>query len=295
MHFRLEHVAFCGAPARTALSAARTVDRGARTDDDTPERDVALARHVLALAGLPSSSYRARTLARRTPACLRAIGAAGASCVDDALRQSSDMRERALQALLIGVTAFFRDAEVFETLKRQVLPSLSPSTRGVRAWSAGCAAGAELYSVAMLLADAGRLQGSVLVGTDCRDDAIRQARAGVYESAALDGVHADGLARYFQPDPGGAIWRVHERIRRHTAFSPRDVLQGPERGPWDLVLWRNVGIYLEPEAAAVATAAIVKEIVPGGVLVVGRAERPRAELPLRRIARCVYRKVANGR
>jgi chemotaxis methyl-accepting protein methylase len=67
-----------------------------------------------------------------------------------------------------------------------------------------------------------------------------------------------------------------------------------ETGPWDLVLWRNVSIYLRVDLAERITAGIVDRLRPGGYLVVGRAERPPAGLPLTWVCRCIYRKDVHG-
>ncbi len=95
------------------------------------------------------------------------------------LENRPDLLPAAVGSLLIGVTEFFRDPAVFEAVRARVVPELAARGRGpLRIWSAGCSSGEELYSLAILLAEAGLLAGSFLLGTDCRIEAVRQARSG---------------------------------------------------------------------------------------------------------------------
>jgi chemotaxis methyl-accepting protein methylase len=193
---------------------------------------------------------------------------------------------RALDALLIGVTEFFRDAAVFASLRDDVLPALARTGRPLRVWSAACSTGAELYSVAMLLAESGRLAGARLLGTDCRPGAVGSARSGRYSAAEVKRIPAALAGRYLRPEGDGFRIALPEAdIRWRTADLGRSV----EPGPWDLILFRNTAIYMEPAAAGRVWAALAQVLAPGGALVTGRAERPHIESlgPLRS---CICRK-----
>jgi chemotaxis methyl-accepting protein methylase len=196
----------------------------------------------------------------------------------------------AVSALLIGVTGFFRDAPVFEALRAHVLPDLAAGGRALRVWSAGCSNGAELYSLAILLAEAGLLEvnghKSFLLGSDCRHDAVEQAKAELYNSNDLREVGSSHRRGCF--DKVGALWRPAEPLRRHVHWKVADVGRGIEQGPWDMILWRNMAIYLQAEAAAAVWRGLASVLAPRGVLVVGKAERPPAELPLICMRRCIY-------
>ncbi|MCC7126732.1 MAG: hypothetical protein IT178_17915, partial [Acidobacteria bacterium] len=150
----------------------------------------------------------------------------------------------------------------------------------------GCSSGAELYSVAMLLAEAGRLHDATLVGVDCRPDAVSAARAGVFPDAAMTGIVPSRRQAYFDAVSGG--WRVAYALRRHTTWVLHDVLQATPAGPWDLVLCRNVCIYLQSRSADALLRALVQDLRPGGALVLGKAEQPPRGLGLHERARGVY-------
>jgi chemotaxis methyl-accepting protein methylase len=193
----------------------------------------------------------------------------------------------AIDALLIGVTEFFRDPPVFEALRIEVLPELASLPRPLRVWSAGCSNGAELYSLAMLLAKAGLLEGSFLLGSDCRRDAIEHARAALYNSSELRNIEPSDRRRYF--DEAGSFWQPIELLRRHVQWKVADLARGIEEGPWDIILWRNMAIYLKVEAAASVWRGLALAMAPEGMLIVGKAERPPTALPLIHVRRCIYR------
>lgn len=244
---------------------------------------------VLAMGGLDPAAYRARPLERRIGACLRALRAGSEHAAATLLRQRPDLLDRTLSALLIGVTSFFRDPSVFAALRERVIPTLA-GARPPRVWSLGCANGAELHSVAILLAEAGLLAGAELLGTDCRPDAIKQAAAGMFSREALDGIAPDLLRRYFEP-VGSGSFKACGALSRALHWRVEDGTKVAPAGPWDIVLCRNVLIYLQPPAAEVMFQRMVRELAPHGFLVLGKAERPSARLPLQAVTRCVYRHV----
>ena len=128
----------------------------------------------------------------------------------------------------------------------------------MRIWSAGCSSGEELYSVAILLAEAGLLARSFLLGTDCRIEAIRQARSALYNAAALE--PATGRL-YFELV--GKSWQVSEPLRRHTHWEAVNLAETTARGPWDIILWRNLAIYLNPGPAAALWKRLAESLAPG--------------------------------
>jgi chemotaxis methyl-accepting protein methylase len=230
------------------------------------------------------------------------------------LERRPDLLPAAVSSLLIGVTGFFRDEPVFETLRTAVLPKLAPRARAccdrhgqdargtpkpdahapLRVWSAACANGAELYSVAILLAQAGILENSFLLGTDCRHDALKQARTATYSSEDLRNVEPSDRRRYFEQ--AGSLWRPVESLCRQAHWRGTDLCRGVEEGPWDIILWRNMAIYLTSQAAATVWRGLASVLAPGGVLVVGKAERPPVELELTGVGRYIYsRGSATGR
>jgi chemotaxis protein methyltransferase CheR len=292
--FDLTHVAFEGtAPAPRHVSPCPACAQARSrplpkfvVDLDSPTDG--FAAWVLEQSGLPPQDYRQSALNRRIPACLRALRVSSIEAARDLLERRPSLLPLALSSLLIGVTSFFRDPAVFEALEHGAVPQLARAAGPIRVWSAGCSTGEELYSVAILLAEAGLLHRSELFGTDCRADAVRRADAGCYSDDDLDVVPPGWRERYFEQGPTGG--QAAEVLRARTRWAVHALGSRVPLGPWDLILWRNGGIYMTRSAGLAIGAGVVEALRPGGFLVLGRAERPPGGDALAPFARCIYRK-----
>ena len=247
-------------------------------------------RWLFARADLDARIYRTETLARRLPACLRAVRARSLSQARQRLEDEPGLTATALGAMLIGVSEFFRDAPVFEQLWREVLPTLPRRAGHPRVWSIGCSDGQELYSVAMMLSELKMLAGATLLGTDCRSAAVARAREGRYDESALRGVPPSLVSKYCVDEPSRGMWRVCDEVRMATQWRSGDATRRSERGAWDLILCRNVSMYLQSEVASQLRRMCEQSLRVGGVLVFGRAERPQGMTRLTLLGPCVYRK-----
>jgi chemotaxis protein methyltransferase CheR len=287
----LEHVRFEGRPTNTEPCLQEQTKSFLPVDccalAHRSERAGQFISWLFQRAGLAADSYRGEQLERRLPACLRALHTETEELAHQLLEQRPDLLPAAISALLIGVTEFFRDLSVFETLRTEVLPQLTSPNRPLRVWSAGCSNGAELYSMAILLAKCGCLEGSFLLGSDCRCDAIEDVRAGLYNSSELRMIEPADRHKFFEEV--GSFWQPIEPLRRHMHWKVADLVRGVEEGPWDVILWRNMSIYLTVETAESVWRGLASALAPEGVLIVGKADRPPAELPLINVRRCIYR------
>ncbi len=204
---------------------------------------------------------------------MRALKVRSTYAARELLERKPHLVAKAVSSLLIGVTEFFREPGVFDTLRTQVLPALAGRNQRLRIWSAACSTGAELYSMAILLSEAGLLERSCLLGTDCRGDAIERARQGLYDAALLKLVLEIAMRdTYFEPV--GQNWRPVEALRRQVHWKVADLLAGVEAGPWDIIFWRNAAIYLKSDPAETIWRRLASVLAPQGVLIAGKAERP---------------------
>jgi chemotaxis methyl-accepting protein methylase len=292
---------------------------------------------LLQKAWLSPEVYRASALHRRLPACLRALRVPTTAAARALLEREPQLLSRALSTILIGVSGFFREPLVFEILQREGLPRLLRRTPELRVLSAGCSDGQELYSLAMLLDQAGALDKAFLLGLDCRSEAVVRAQGGWFEVAEIGQVPLEFHARYFTHH--GSEVLVSRKLRERICWCEEDLLAGlPEEqepacvnppcslrvkgkptehdahptlaplpemenrnsgldyfesatGFWDLILFRNVAIYLDPHPAQSLWARLVRQLRVGGLLVTGKAERPPRNLPVRRIGHCLYERI----
>ncbi len=288
----LRHVSFRGVAAHGPLpSSTRRVAGASAGGSPHPAGPAGqFADWVLSQAKLDPRVYRSRVFARRLPSCLRILNVSSPAAARARLEERSELLPVVLSTLLIGVTGFFRDAPVFEDFRAVVLPRLIAHPWKPRVWSAACSSGAELYSIAILLDEAGLLDGATLLGTDCRDDAIAEARAATYGRPVTDTLSASGATRYFTPLEGQRV-RAVARLRSAVSWKAADLHVKAEPGPWDVVLWRNAAIYIEPAAAERIYRQLAGTLVPGGFLVVGKAERPPFDIGLVQAGHCLYRKL----
>ncbi|MFP2932820.1 CheR family methyltransferase, partial [Pyxidicoccus sp. 3LG] len=181
-----------------------------------------------------------------------------------------------VSSMLIKLTTFFRDREVWVGLDR-VLRELAQRRRPdqeLRIWSAGCATGEEAYSVAIAAAEAlgpGYPGPELKVfGTDVEEAAIAYARRGVYTNAQLENVSKERLARWFTPAPGG--YAVRKEIRRAVVFGVNNLVSDAPVSRIDLILCRNVFIYLDSELQKRVLARFHFALRREGLLVLGRSE-----------------------
>jgi len=246
---------------------------------------------LLDRAGLSISLYRTRPLERRLAACLRTLRVASTEAAQTRLKEHPELLPAALGSLLLGVTAFFRDPPVFDAL-RDLLPKLPSLSSRLRVWSVACSDGSELYSVAIVLAELALLDGSDLLGTDCRPEAIRQAQNALYSPAGLADLAPLLRQRYFEAEGGRC--RVQALLRSRARFEVHDFFQHVQRGPWDVILWRNTAIYLNLAAARAVWQRLAEQLRPGGILITGKAERPDCGVPLTRLTNCIYMRTGVG-
>lgn len=299
--FELNHIHFAGEEsppptrreARLHSTSKSAWGHGGASGHGTREKQPAqalspLPRFILNRGGLEAECYQPKALNRRTAACLRALGVSSEEAGIAALNWNPELAQVLLSSVLIGVSEFFRDEAVFSHLKQAVLPELLEKNGALRVYSAGCSAGHELYSMAMILDEIGRLESSQLLGVDCRPDAIEQARAGCFAVSDLKVIGEQRQQRYFHFE--GRCATISPRLRRKTAWQAADFGGFRDTKPWDLILFRNAAIYLEFEYANSVWHRLDQQLKPGGFVVTGSADRPPGDLGWRRESACIYRK-----
>jgi chemotaxis protein methyltransferase CheR len=188
------------------------------------------------------------------------------------------LSNRVVEALLNNETYFFRDRTPFDTLARHALPALAvkrASKKRLRIWSAGCSTGQEVYSLAMLFADEpDKWRGWTIdiLGTDVSGCVIDRARAGVYSQFEVQrGLAITQTIRWFEECSGG--WRIAEPLRKNVRFQAHNLLEAPPHpGSFDIVLCRNVLLYLCSEKKALAFDRLATAMEPDGYLMLGAGE-----------------------
>ena len=234
--------------------------------------------------GIDFSAYKTPTIQRRLARRMAAVGAADQPAYERHLAEHPEEYERLASTFLIKVTDFFRDPDLFDYLRTEVVPGIVEHARAkrqdIRVWSAGCATGEETYSLAILLAETlgpelPRISVRVF-GTDLDNEAIEFARRGIYTRSAVASMPDELVERYFEP--AGEDLEVRKQIRAITVFGQHDLAQRAPFPRIDLTVSRNVLIYFTSELQKRALQLFAFSLRDDGVLVLGKAETP-ASLP----------------
>ena len=185
-----------------------------------------------------------------------------------------------VEALLNNETYFFRDRVPFDALQAKLLGDLAEARkdkRSLRIWSAGCSTGQEVYSLAMLFAEAPlKWQGWTIdiLGTDVSSSAIRRAREGSYTQFEVQrGLAVTQMIRWFEEK--GDQWQASAQLRGKARFAVHNLLEAPPQGgeaKFDIVLCRNVLLYLSAEKRTLAFDRLASAIAPDGALMLGAGE-----------------------
>lgn len=271
-------------PARLLAFASRAF--GAASGAATlqaPRASDALEKVFLLLRAQTShdfSHYKRNTIIRRIE---RRMAVHQIDKLEDYIRYLQLTRgevDALFRDLLIGVTNFFRDTEIFEEIDKQVIPKLfagKPAGSVIRVWVPGCSTGEEAYSIAMLLHERmEELKENFKVqvfATDIDREAIDHARAGIYPSSIIADVSPERLAHFFsQEHADGSAYRIHKTIRDMLIFSEHDLIKDPPFSKLDLISCRNLLIYMDGELQKKLMPLFHYALNPGGALVLGSSE-----------------------
>jgi chemotaxis methyl-accepting protein methylase len=195
------------------------------------------------------------------------------------LRENPQEIELLFKELLIGVTGFFRDPAAWDYIQQKIMPKLLAgrlSGNTLRAWSAGCSTGEEAYSLAIVFKEALEQVKPMenftlhIFATDLDRETIDKARQGFYPSGIAADVSPERLRRFFVKEENG--YRVCREIREMVTFATQNVIMDPPFTKLDILICRNLLIYMTPELQKKLLPLFHYSLNPGGVLFLGSAE-----------------------
>ena len=239
----------------------------------------ALLEQIRQERGVDLGSYKPSFLQRRLAMRLRARGCPDYAAYRQLLRREPAEYGPLLDALTINLTRFFRDATAFQAIEEKLLPELlqsRSSKRRLRVWSAGCAAGEEPYSLAIMLceclgADLPRWRLEIMA-TDVDDKVLEKARQGLYGPFSFQGLaprYQAWIDRYFIPGPQR---QLAAEVRGMVTFRHHDLVQDPPPADLDLLLCRNVLIYFDRQQQDRLYPTFHQVLRADGFLVLGKTE-----------------------
>lgn len=196
-----------------------------------------------------------------------------------------------IDALATNHTAFLREPEHFEYLRREILPKLAPGL-SLDVWSAACSTGEEVWTLACLLSETLGARRFQLSASDISMRALRFAERGIYPAERCAGLPAAWLARHFETADRGATYRASAALRAQTSFRRVNLLEKCALSrPFSVIFCRNVMIYFDAPTQEKVVRQLSDCLEPGGHLFVGHAESlTRIAHKLEYVQPAVYRK-----
>ena len=240
------------------------------------EKIVALIKYQL---GHDFSMYKKSTFLRRIE---RRKGIHGFIDIEQYiifLEKNPKEVELLFNELLIGVTSFFRDANVWKKLKEEILPEYIktlPDNYVLRAWITACSTGEEAYTLAIIFKEllnetkVDRGLSLQIFASDIDIYAIEKARKGLFSSNIVADVAPERINKYFKSEAG--YFRVNPDIREMLVFAPHDLIKDPPFTKLDILSCRNMLIYMEPPLQKKIIALFNYSLNPNGIMLLGTAE-----------------------
>jgi chemotaxis protein methyltransferase CheR len=248
--------------------------------DDLEREDIELDLFVQAMQrrhGYDFSEYAPASLKRRVRQLVAQLETGTISVLTSRALHEPGMLPQLLSGLSVPVSDMFRDPAVFRVLREQVLPVLASYPR-INIWQAGCAHGEEVYSLAILLEEAGLYERSQIFATDLSADALQHAREGIYPAR-----EAQQWSRNYQAAGGTRsladyysarydLLKFDRRLRRNVTFAQHNLVSDKVFSETHLVLCRNVLIYFSNPLQDRCLGLFRDSLVRGGFLCLGMRE-----------------------
>ena len=226
---------------------------------------------ILGLTDIDLSSYKERQMKRRIDSLISRNGCNSYQEYYALIKSDKEKLLQFIDYITINVSEFYRNPAQWETLEKEILPSiLDKYKNNIKIWSAACSTGEEPYSVVMLLSKFLPLSSIRVLATDIDNEAINKAKEGVYAENSIRSLPKEFLLDYFTRRNN--LYILDPRIKACVEFGPRSA-QDPFPDNCHLILCRNVIIYFTEEAKAKLYHKFHDALHTDGVLFVGSTEQ----------------------
>ncbi len=246
---------------------------------EDPQRDdiQALLEDVHRCYGYDFRDYARASLQRRIQRRMEAEGVAGVAELREKIGRDRECMEHLVLAFSIDVTSMFRDPGFYRVLRETVVPWLR-TLPFIRIWDAGCSTGEEVYSVAILLSEAGLLDRARLYATDMSEAALRRARAGIFPLGKMKeytrNYQAMGGTRSFSEyyTAGYAGARFNSDLVKRVVWAQHNLVTDASFNEFHLILCRNVMIYFNRSLQNRVHRLLYDSLALSGILGLGDRE-----------------------
>ncbi len=260
-------------------------NRAIGSGEDADIRDKGALEKIIMLlqtqTGNDFSQYKENMIYRRIERRMSIHGINKISLYVGYLQDNPGEADILLKELMISVTNFFRDPEVWDKLKESVIPRIIDNSQDgsvIRAWVPGCSSGEEAYSLAITFreimdkATPRRNLSMQIFATDLSSDAIEIARKGIFPDRIIKEMPQKRLSRFFIR--GENSYRIHTEIREMIVFAQHNIIMHPSFTKIDIISCRNLLIYINPGLQKKILGLFYHSLNPGGIMVLGSSETP---------------------
>jgi len=234
-----------------------------------------LKRYIEQTLTIQCSSYKQDYIKRRLLSRMRSTSMASYGDYLMYLKKNTPELELLRNALTINVTEFFRDSEVYDAIRREVLPELFKQRKRLRIWCAGCSTGEEPYSLAMILHEMMAVNKNLsvqLLATDIDKVVLAKAKEGIFSPKAMIKLTDTQIHRHFTKLPDGNF-EAKPHLQELISFRPNDLMTGiPVSRFLDLIICRNVTIYFNEKQKDALAQMFHGALVSGGYYIMGKTE-----------------------
>jgi chemotaxis protein methyltransferase CheR len=261
---------------------AGTLIMSASTQSVIEEQISELVNLVQQIHGFDFSGYSKASFKRRL-ARIMMIKKMEFYDLKHSLLNTHDFFQDFLEEITVNVTEMFRDPSFYKSLQTQVLPYLA-TYQHLKIWSAGCSSGEEVYSLAILLREAGLKDKSLIYGTDINKVILKEAQMGIYsfrniksyaENYQLTGL-SGSLTDHFTIMYDAAA--IHSELKINTLFSVHNLVSDFVFNEFQLITCRNVFIYFETQLQEKILQLFYNSLCPHGFLCLGSKETIRSDI-----------------
>jgi two-component system CheB/CheR fusion protein len=256
---------------------ARPLIPAAISESGSPEPLQNIIALIRSLTKHDFSLYKQNTILRRIEKRMAILQVGSMADYVAYLRSDPKEIELLFRELLIRVTNFFRDPEVFEIIKKKALPLLfkdRPPEQPVRIWVPACSTGEEAYSVAIIVQEHIRTlkqkYNVQIFATDIDKEAVDMARSGLYPDSISVDVSPERLDLFFTKK--ASAYKIKEEIRQKIVFAVQDIIKDPPFTKLQMITCRNVLIYFDAELQKKVLPIFHNALMPGGILCLGSSE-----------------------
>ncbi len=220
------------------------------------------------------SAYKEATILRRIEKRMKALKLYSFKSYYKCIAKNQVEVDLLSKDIFINVSFFFRDRNVFSYIEKKIIPKILKNTKALRIWVAGCATGEEAYSISFILHALSKSKNFnfKIIASDIDEDALKMARFGAYNKQALNKIPHSIVETYFEPY--NEQLKVQQYIKDSIIFTTHNLLSDPPFGKMDLILCRNVLIYINGKEQEAILNKFSFSLNENGYLILGKSESP---------------------